>query len=323
MGNAILDRLLKNQCSVLVAWQICPIIVCIAGTNCTLLVNNFGQTIPLFMLAISYFLILIFNVWWWPASDVSWWKYMLIAFCGLAGDWTAILAYNTTSLASAMLLVSTAIFWVAPLSFFAFGRKINWKQFLAILLAAGGISLVIVADGTEGSKWIGNVLALVSGVCYAVSTVTQEKVVNDNSVRLYLFRFSVCAFPLAAILSGSLEWKIIYNYDWNWKSILLVLGYSVLLSLFYSVVPLILQYSNATIMNLSTLTSNFYSLAISIFFFGTNASWLYLVGFICIPIAIAIFVLTETKNHGNPLEIQSIETESLPEQIHYQYQKII
>ena len=309
MGNAILDRILNSQCAVLAAWQVCAIIVCMSGTMCTLLVDNFGQTIPLFMLAISYFLILICNVWWWPSSDVSWWKYMLIAVCGLAGDWTAVLAYNTTSLASAMLLVTTVIFWVAPLSFFVFRRKINWKQFIAILLAAGGISLVFVADGTEGSKWKGNLLALASAVCYAVSTVTQEKVVNDDSVRLYLCRFSVCAFPLSAILSGSLEWKIIYNYDWNWKSILLILAYSSLLALYYTLVPLILQYSNATVMNLSSLTSNFYSLAISIFFFGSQASWLYLVGFICIPIAIAIFVLTENKTIQNGLEFQSLDPE--------------
>ena len=47
----------------------------------------------------------------------------------------------------------------------------------------------------------------------------------------------------------------------------------------------------STIMELSTLTSNFYSLAISIFFFGTNASWLYLVGFFFIPVAILIYCL--------------------------------
>ena len=214
MGHLILDKLLGSQCGVLVAWQLCAIVVCLSGTMCTLIVESFGQTIPLLMLAITYFLILICNVWWWPPSDVSWWKYMLIAICGLGGDWTAVLAYNTTSLASAMLLVTTVIFWVAPLSYFVFHRKINWKQFIAILIAAGGISLVFVADGTEGSRWVGNLLALGSAVCYAISTVTQEKVVNDASVRLYLCRFSVCAFPLAAALSGGLEWKIIYNYDW-------------------------------------------------------------------------------------------------------------
>ena len=312
MGHPILDKLLGSQCGVLVAWQLCAIVVCLSGTMCTLIVESFGQTIPLLMLAITYFLILICNVWWWPPSDVSWWKYMLIAICGLGGDWTAVLAYNTTSLASAMLLVTTVIFWVAPLSYFVFHRKINWKQFIAILIAAGGISLVFVADGTEGSRWVGNLLALGSAVCYAISTVTQEKVVNDASVRLYLCRFSVCAFPLAAALSGGLEWKIIYNYDWCWKSVLLILAYSILLAIYYTAVPIILQYSNATVMNLSSLTSNFYSLAISIFFFGSEASWLYLVGFICIPIAIALFVLTEPKK-GDMISVETLDvTDSVP-----------
>ena len=56
-----------------------------------------------------------------------------------------------------------------------------------------------------------------------------------------------------------------------------------------------MQFSDATTMNLSMLTSNFYSLAISILFFGQKASWLYLVGFFCIPIAIALFTIFAPK----------------------------
>ena len=310
MGNTILDKLLGGTCNQLVAWQICAIIVCLSGTVCTLLVEKFERTIPLLMLSITYFIVFITNVWWWPHSDISWWKYLLIAICGLGGDWTAVLAYNKTSLASAMLLVTTVIFWVAPLSYFVFGRKCNWKQVLAIFIAGGGISMVMVADGTEGSRVIGNCFALGSAVCYAVSTVTQEKVVNDDSVRLYLCRFSTCAFPMALVLSGSLEWKIIANYNWCLESIGLIIAYGVLLALYYIAVPIILQFSNATVMNLSSLTSNFYSLAISIFFFGSNASWLYLVGFACIPIAIATFVLTEkkVKSEDTPQSISAINT---------------
>ena len=303
------DKVLGNQCGVLAAWQLCAIVLCAAGTMCTLIVVDFGETIPLLMLAECYFLLLIFNVWWWPKSDVSWWKYCLIAICGLLGDWTGVMAYNMTSLSSAMLLVTTVIFWVAPLSFFVFGRKINWKQLIAILIAAGGVAMVMVSDGVEGSKWLGNVISLASAICYAVSTVTQEKVVNDASVRLYLCRFSVCAFPLACVLSGAIEWKTIRDYNWTAKSVLLQLTYAVLLAIYYTLVPIILQYSNATVMNLSSLTSNFYSLAISIFFFGSQASWLYLLGFVCIPVAIALFTLTEDKNKFEELPESVAQTD--------------
>ena len=295
-----LEKILENKWISLIAWQICSLIVCFAGTICSLIVSINNETIPLLMLAMTYFIILLSNVWWWPSSDISWWKYFLVAFFGVIGDWTSVMAYNMTSLASAMLLGTTVVFWVAPLSYFVFKRKINWKQFLSMLLAAGGISLVLVADGTEGSILIGNIVALLSAVCYAISTVTQEKLVNDASIRLYLCRFSICALPLSLVLSGATEWKIISTYNWNWKVILMMIAYAILLASYYMLSPLIMQHSNATVMNLSILTSNFYSLAISIFIFHSKASWLYLVGFFCIPIAITLFVLME-----NPQESQT------------------
>ena len=299
------SNFLQNKWVVLIAWQVCSLVVCLTGTMCTLIVSKNGETIPLLMLAMTYFIIFITNVWWWPRSDISWWRYLVVSVFGLVGDWTAVLAYNKTSLASAMLFATTVIFWVAPLSYFVFKRKINWKQFLAILLAAIGISLVLVADGTKGSKLVGNLIALASAICYAISTVTQEKLVNDESIRLYLCRFSSCACPLALILSGSIEWKTICHYEWNWKVIIMMFSYAILLALYYMISPVIMQHSNATVMNLSVLTSNFYSLAISIIFFHLRASWLYLVGFFCIPIAILLFVLMEEKpNKGheyNPL----------------------
>lgn len=314
-GNKILDKLLGGKCGQIIAWQLCSIIMFLSGTVCTFIVQDFGRTIPLLMLSITYFLILIINVWWWPKSEVSWWKYILIAICGLGGDWTAVLAYNTTSLASAMLLITTVIFWVAPLSYFVLGRKITILQGLSILIAAGGVSMVMVADGAKGSRLVGNFLSLASALCYAISTVTQEKVVNNESVRLYLCRFSVWAFPLAAVLSGAIEWKTISNYNWCWKSVLLIFAYAVLLALYYMLVPIILQYSTATLMNLSTLTSNFYSLAVSIIIFKSNASWLYLVGFAFIPISIAIYVLNEKKPESNP-DATSISTDAMLNEEH-------
>ena len=165
-----LEKILENKWIALIAWQICSLIVCFAGTICSLIVSINNETIPLLMLAMTYFIILLSNVWWWPSSDISWWKYFLVAFFGVIGDWTSVMAYNMTSLASAMLLGTTVVFWVAPLSYFVFKRKINWKQFLSMLLAAGGISLVLVADGTEGSILIGNIVALLSAVLWNLFT---------------------------------------------------------------------------------------------------------------------------------------------------------
>ena len=276
-------------------WQVLAVILCGGGTVVSYTSSIYGEFIPILSLSICYFIIFITNVWWWPHSDSPWWTYFLVALCCLGGDVSGIFAYNYTSLASAMLLVTTVIFWVAPIAYFVFGRKINWKQFMAMILGITGVSMVMVAQGLAGSKLKGNLLALTSAICYAFATILQEKLVKDDSIRLYLIRLSLSALPISLILCGSLEWKTIRDYKWEAKSISLTLGYSVLLSLYYMLSPIIMQYSNATVMNISMLTSNFYSLAIDIFFFGTHASWLYLVGFMCIPAAVSIFVLSEPK----------------------------
>ena len=87
-------------------------------------------------------------------------------------------------------------------------------------------------------------------------------------------------------------------------------AYSILLALYDFLAPFFMQFSDATTMNLSLLTANFYSLGISILAFGQKPSWLYLVGFFCIPIAIIIFSLLGPKTPG---KTPSSEAEELEE----------
>lgn len=293
--SKMLDRILGNVWGVMAGWQVCALILCGGGTVLSYTAAHYNTTIPLLQLAMSYFITLFCNIWWWPKSRSPWWSYFLVAVMCFAGDWTAVVAYNNTSLSAAMLLGTTVIFWVAPIAYFVFGRKVTWIQILAMFLAIGGVSMIVVAQGVAGSKLLGNLLALGSALCYAVATILQEKLVKDDSIRIYLIRFGLFAFPLAGTLSGSLEWKMIRDYHWDWKSGLLIVAYSVLLSMYYMLSPVIMTHSNATVMNISMLSSNFYSLAIDIFMFGSPANWLYLVGFMCIPVAVTLFVLNEPK----------------------------
>ena len=125
-------------------------------------------------LASSYFLVFICNVWWWPKANTKWWGYILVAVTIVSGDCLNLLAYNKTSMASVMLIITTVIFWVAPLSYLVFKRTINWIQFLAMLLAAGCVSMVMVAQGTKDSRLIGNLLALAASLIFAIVNITQE-----------------------------------------------------------------------------------------------------------------------------------------------------
>jgi len=286
-----IKTLLSAKWGPIVAWQVCSLDLCLIGSICSFIVKLYGSTIPLLMLSLAYLFLFIFNIWWYPKSDTPWWKYIIVAVAGLMGDYSAVEAYNTTSLASAMLIVTTVVFWVAPLSFFILGRKISKVQIMSIFLGAFGVFLVFLAEKSGGSRWQGNIWALISAISYAISTVLQEALVSSDSVRLLLIRFSVCALPLSSLSSLFIEKERISRFKWETRSILLFTGYSIFLSFYYIMVPVILQYSNATVMNLSCLTSNFYSLGVSIVFFEFKASYMYVIGFLCIPIAITLFSL--------------------------------
>jgi drug/metabolite transporter (DMT)-like permease len=252
------------------------------------------------MVSICYGLVFFGSVWNFPRSPISWRPYVLVAVLTVVGDYTAVLSYEKTSMASALLFNTTCIFWVTPLAYFVFHRKITIWQFLAIVLAVGGGSLIFVAEGTEGHHWQGDLLALGSSICYAVLMITEEYLMQSYEVHLFLFRFSSSAFPIAAVLAGAVEWKVIRDFDWCWQSTLLLCGYSVALACYDVLLPFVLQFSDATTMNLSLLTANFYSLGISILLFHLEASWLYLVGFSCIPVAIVIFSLCGPKEKPQP-----------------------
>lgn len=293
--RAFFDRIFSHKWVVLIAWQVCSLFLCSIGTICSYLSIKYGCTIPLLMMSITYIILLCSSAWRVPKTDISWWRYLVVSVCAVSGDYTAIKAYDTTSFSSALIFITTVVFWVAPLAYFIFGRKINWIQFIAILISMCGSVCVFIADGAEGSKWLGNVLALSSAILYAILTVLQELLVHNDSLHLYLFRFSTGAAPIAAILSGSLEWKVMRDYNWTIESASLIVVYSILLAASDFMSPFVMQYSDATTMNISMLTSNFYSLAISILAFGQKASWLYLVGFFCVPIAIVIFTIFAPK----------------------------
>lgn len=298
--RASLDALLSHKSAVLAAWQLCALDLCAFTTACTGIVTLAGYSIPFFMASLSYTLILLLSCWNVPkAKDESkWYGYIAVAVLTITADYSAIQAYNMTSMSSAMLLLTTNAFWVAPISFFAFKRQYTIWQWLSILIGIGGSAMVMIADGVEGNRWIGNLVALGSAIASAVLAVTQEYLVHSDSLHVFLFRFSLTATPIGWILTGAFNWKEMRDFPWEWKTGLLYLAYAVTLCIYYIGGPYIMKFSDAATMNLSLLTGNFYTLGISILVFGQRPSWFYLVGFCCIPAAIAIFTLTEKKDQA-------------------------
>jgi len=282
---------------VMLSWQGCSVILCVIAAICTVLARKNGRTLPITQLMVTYSILCVKSLCGGAISGIPWGRYFILAVLNFAGDISMIYAYTLTSLSSSMLLATTVIFWVAPLSYFVFGRVLSWQQVFSIFMCFFGVFMIFLSDGAGDSRLIGNLVAVFSAICYSIANIMQEALVHEASTKEYLFGFTMCITPLSIIGAVFIEWQPIINYNWNMTAVCLILSYSVLLAVYYLIVPYIMLYSNATEMNISFLSSNFLSLGVSIIAFGQKASWLYLVGFIFVPIAIVIFSMYPVKEY--------------------------
>ena len=96
-------------------------------------------------------------------------------------------AVRTTTVASAVVLSDTEIFWVAIASFFLLHEKLSRKSIIGMILAFTGCCLVAMADtGGEGSLE-GDIFAVLSAVTMMGYTLMGRLARRHMSTSLYTF----------------------------------------------------------------------------------------------------------------------------------------
>eukprot|EP00045_Choanoeca_perplexa_P005588 m.47125 g.47125 ORF g.47125 m.47125 type:complete len:128 (+) comp13203_c0_seq4:915-1298(+) len=80
-----------------------------------------------------------------------------------------------------------------------------------------------------------------------------------------------------------------------WLAVGLMLGYNIFLFLLYAMIPVLVRQSSATLVNLSFLTSDVYSVLFGIFLFHAQMSWLYILGFIIILVGLFGYTRAESQ----------------------------
>ena len=131
-SNKCIPFLFGKRWFVLIMWQVMSVLLTVINVINTLLADRNGSTLPFLQLCITYSLLFLTYVWQWEKSEMSWIPYFIVSFFNFVGDSTAIVAYNTTSLSSAMLLTTTVVFWVTPLSYFILKRKYSIIQLISL-----------------------------------------------------------------------------------------------------------------------------------------------------------------------------------------------
>jgi len=86
------------------------------------------------------------------------------------------------------ILVFTMPFWVAVFAWPALGERIRGWQWLSIGMALAGMMLIL-QPWSLLSTWIGNTLALLGGICWAISVVCAKHLHSCKQVDIVGFTF--------------------------------------------------------------------------------------------------------------------------------------
>lgn len=96
-----------------------------------------------------------------------------------------IIANKLTTAANAIVLQFTAPIWVAILSFFILKEKIKLYDILSIILVSGGMVLFFMDDVSSGNQ-LGNIVAILSGLALAGSTIAMKFQEEGSTVEITL-----------------------------------------------------------------------------------------------------------------------------------------
>lgn len=118
--------------------------------------------------------------------DFSLTKPKVIGAISYAGMITGfIVANKLTTAANAIVLQFTAPIWVAILSIFILKEKIKFYDLISILLVSGGMVLFFM-DDVSGGNQLGNIVAILSGVALAGSTIAMKFQGEGSTVEITL-----------------------------------------------------------------------------------------------------------------------------------------
>ncbi|KAL1841060.1 hypothetical protein VTJ49DRAFT_7444 [Mycothermus thermophilus] len=284
--------------------------LCITATNTfTSFLVSVNTNIPAFQTLLNYALLTLI---WLPVTlrrhglrkwaRIIWkdgWRYFILSFLDVEGNYFTVLAYNYTNILSAQLINFWAIVCVVVLSFFFLGVRYRLLQIGGILLCCGGMGVLLASDhltgsnGGGGSDMLkGDLFALLGATFYGITNVFEEWFVSKRpmyEVLSFLGVFGVC---INGVQAAIFDRKSFEGATWNGQVAGWLVGYMVCLCLFYSLVPLVLRMGSAAVFDVNLLTANFWSVIIGTRVFGLSVHWMYPIAFVLIICGQIVYFVT-------------------------------
>jgi len=277
--------------------------VCITGTGTfSQLLANRGVDIPTTQSCVNYALLAVFSL---PflsrrlSLKEAWWKYAIVAFFDVQGNFLMVKAYQYTTITSVQLLDSGTIFVVMLLAKVLLHATYTPLHHVGTFLCLVGLGLLVLSDflldrfGGQfaTSPLFGDILVLGGCLCYAISNVFQEHVVKQSmEVTEFLGMLGIFGSVISGLQIILLERDQLSNIDWRdeWFWIFNA-GFTICLFSLYTGTSRFIQLTSAVFFNLSILTADFWSILVATLVFQAELSAMYFIAFFCTVSGLLIY----------------------------------
>ncbi|KAK5730901.1 hypothetical protein LTR15_000839 [Elasticomyces elasticus] len=217
------------------------------------------------------------------------WKYFILAFLDVEGNYFTVLAYRYTTILSAQLINFWAIAVVVVISLIFLKVRYHIAQYAGILVACGGLGLLVASDHITGSNGgpalnavKGDLFALLGATCYGFSNVAEEFLVSKRPMYEVVGQLGFWAMFINGVQAAIFDKSSFRAALWNGKVAGYLVGYTLLLTWFYTAAPIVFRMASAAFFNIGLLTGNFWGVAVGTGVFHYKIHYLYPIAFVLI-----------------------------------------
>ncbi|XP_022249110.1 solute carrier family 35 member F2-like [Limulus polyphemus] len=304
--------------------QIVSFLLCGTGVSSQFLQSVYKIQIPTAQSFLNYVLLCtVFTTWLAcragdggliPVLRRRGWKYFLVAAADVEANYLMVKAYQYTTLTSVQLLDCFSIPTVLALSWLALKVRYKIVHILGVGVALLGVGCVVWADAEKdkgnqiaSNRLLGDMLCLGGASLIGVSNVAEEYAIKTYNKVEFLGMLGLFGSVVNGLQLAILERKELAVINWGkLEQVAALLVFSTCLFLLYVIMPFLMKITSATAVNLSILTSDFYSLLFGIYLLKYEFHWLYLLSFTFVIIGVAVY---STKPAPVLNEIRSLEAQ--------------
>ncbi|XP_061136540.1 solute carrier family 35 member F2-like [Syngnathus typhle] len=300
--QALTWRLLRN----LVLGQVLAVLVCGTAVSSQYLSSAYQVDAPMLQSAIHYALLCLAYT---PAlfctrgprsvfqmSRKRWLQYFLLGLVDVEANYSVVKAYQYTTLTSIQLLDCFVIPVVMILSWWFLKTRYRPVHYVSVCICLLGVSAMVGADllagrdqGSTSNILLGDGLVLLSAALYGLSNVWQEYTVKNRSRLEFLGMLGLFGSVISGVQMMALEFHHASVIQWSWHVAVLFGAFACCMFTLYSLMPVIIEDSNAAAINLSMLSADVFSIFCGIFIFRYNFSGLYVVSLVVIFVGFITF----------------------------------